>query len=493
MIDLFAAIERNAAFTPDKPALRFEGRDLTYAGLASRVRAVAESLARAGVGRGDRVAVLAENHPDTLALLYAAARLGAILVPLNWRLADEELAYALRLADPKVLAHGPGYADRAQTLSGGFARRAMGAGGDLADADDGAPPSDGAADDPCLLVFTSGTTGRPKGALITQGALHGNAIQSHHMHQMSAADHILTVLPLFHVGGLNIQTTPALLAGATVTLHARFHPAATLEALVDDRPSLTVLVPATLEALLAEPSFAEADLSSLRAIATGSTIVPEALMEAFEARGIAMLSVYGATETCPIAAYDRYGTPRVKGGTGRAGVLGTITILGCEGRPLPPGEHGEIGVSGPVFCGYFRDEAATRETIVGGIVRTGDIGSLADDGTLTVHDRLKNVIISGGENIYPAEVERVLKTHPAVADCAVVAEPNARWQEVPCAFVVLRADAAADDLIAHAGRALARYKLPRRVVPVQELPRTALGKVRLDLLRAEAKALTEAP
>ncbi|WP_108660593.1 class I adenylate-forming enzyme family protein [Acuticoccus kandeliae] len=490
-MDLFAPIERHAAFDPDKVAIRFEGDETTYAALAARVRAIAEGFVAAGVGPGDRIGVLSENHPDILAILYAAARIGAIMAPLNWRLADAELAFALVDCAPKILAYGPGYQDRAEALAaeakGAFALRAMGPGRDLATAPDGAPPRLGSPGAECLLVYTSGTTGRPKGALISQGALRGNAIQSQHMHQMSAADHVLTVLPMFHVGGLNIQTTPALMAGATVTIHARFEPEATLRAIEAERPSLTLLVPTTMQAVLAQPGFAAADLSSLRALSTGSTIVPEALMEAFEARGVPVLSVYGATETCPIAAYDRLGLPRRKGGTGQAGLFTDLVIFDDRGRVLPAGAHGEIGVKGAIFSGYLGNAAATREAYRDGYVLTGDIGSLAPDGTLTVHDRKKNMIVSGGENIYPAEVERVLAAHAAVVECAVVGRPDPRWQEVPVAFVRCTGPVDPEALIAHMKAHIASYKVARDIRIVDDFPRTALGKIRHDVLRSIAR------
>ena len=485
MSDLFAPIERNAAFDPEKTAIRFADSSLSYAALAERVQSVAAGLLRDGVKPGDRVALLAYNHPDFLTLLYAAARIGAILTPLNWRLADAELAYALSHAEPVLLAHDAAFAETAARLMPRGRRRLIGEGGDLGAAPE--PLAD--TRDPAaavLMVYTSGTTGRPKGALLSSAALIGNALQSHHMHQMTAADHVLAVLPMFHVGGLNIQSTPALMAGATLTIHERFDPAATLAAIVADRPSLTVLVPATLTALLALPEFAAADLSALRAVTTGSTIVPEELIAAFEARGIRVLCVYGATETCPIAAYDRAGLTRTVGGTGRAGLLARLRIIDDGGKPVASGVHGEIAVAGAVFSGYFRDEAATRAGLVDGFVRTGDIGSLSADGTLTVHDRKKNMIVSGGENIYPAEVERVLGTHPAVAECAVVGKSDPRWQEVPVAFIVASAAVTADEITAHCAASLARYKVPRDVRFVASLPRTALGKVQHELLRAEA-------
>ncbi len=484
MSDLFTPVERNAAFDPDRIAVRFGGTALTYAAFVARVHAVAAGLAASGVGPGDRVAVLAYNHPDTLAILYACARLGAMMVPLNWRLAEPELAWAIGHARPRLLAHDDALEPVAAALMPAAERRRMGEGGDLA-ATPRAVEAASAPDRPCLLVYTSGTTGRPKGALLSQAALLGNAVQSHHMHQMTAADHVLTVLPMFHVGGLNIQTTPALMAGATVTLHDRFDPGATLAAIAADRPTLSVFVPAVMQALLAHPDFAASDLSSLRAVATGSTIVPEGLCDAFEARGIPILCIYGATETCPIAAYDRYGTPRLRGSTGRAGLLSEIAILDDAGVAQPPGTHGEIAVAGPILSAYFEDEAATRAAFAGRHFRTGDIGSLAADGTLTVHERKKNMIISGGENIYPAEVERVLSAHPSVTACAVVGKPDPRWQEVPVAFVVGTA-IDRDALAAHMSAELARYKVPRDIRIVDSLPLTALGKVRHDVLRALA-------
>ncbi|MEM6761559.1 MAG: AMP-binding protein, partial [Pseudomonadota bacterium] len=366
MIDLFSPIERNAAFAARKPALRFEGATLTYGDLVRRVRGAAAALHKAGVGEGDRVAVLAYNHPDTLTLLYACAKLGAVLTPLNWRLAEDELAYAIDHAQPKQLAHGAAFAELAQRFLP--PDKLIPLEQPLALEGDGESPDRAAPEKPCLLVYTSGTTGRPKGALLSQAALVGNAIQSHHMHQMGASDHVLTVLPLFHVGGLNIQTTPALMAGATVTLTARFDPSETLRAIVDDRPTLTLLVPAAMQALAAMPGFEEANLSGLRALSTGSTIVPEALIETFERRGVPVLSVYGATETSPIAAYDRWGEPRVKGATGRAGLLSHIKIVGPDGARLPSGTHGEIAVRGPGLSAYFRDAEATAQTLREGYI-----------------------------------------------------------------------------------------------------------------------------
>ena len=500
-MNLSDLIARNAAFTPDKVALHFEGEATTYRGFAARIEAAGGILSRSlGVAPGDRVAVLGLNHPDILVLLYACARIGAILLPLNWRLAVAEQVFILQDADVKVLlldeafagllpAFGASCPD-SQVVGHDF----LPAGGrswrDLMAKADAAPVEPvGDLSAPLLIVYTSGTTGRPNGAVLTQDALVFNGLMSQHMHGLTARDHVLSVLPFFHVGGLNIQTSPALQTGATVTIHPRFTPEATLQAIARDRPSLTLLVPATLQALIEHPGFDEADLSSLRAISTGSTYVPQGLIDAIEARGIPVLQVYGATETCPVAIYTRIeGDRRRPGSTGLPGLFCEARIVDEAGRAVPSGCSGEICIRGPqVFSGYWRNPEASAEALVDGWFRTGDIGLADADGYVVVHDRKKNMIISGGENIYPAEIERVLLTHSDIAEAAVVGRRDPRWGEVPVALVVLRVGAAcsADEVLEHVRRDLARFKVPREIRFVDSLPRNALGKIQHFLLRQE--------
>jgi fatty-acyl-CoA synthase len=340
---------------------------------------------------------------------------------------------------------------------------------------------------PLLIVYTSGTTGRPKGAVLRQEALLWNGVMSQHMHGLTSSDHVLTVLPFFHVGGLNIQTTPALHCGATVTIHARFTPVTALAAIARDRPTLTVLVPATIQAVTEHPDWANTDLSSLKAIATGSTIVPPRLIERFVARGIPVLQVYGSTETCPVAVYTRFGGDLSReGSTGLPGLCCQAAVVDESGAEVPAGTTGEIVVRGPsVFYEYWGNAEATREALHDGWYRTGDIGRRDTDGYFWVHDRKKNLIISGGENIYPAEVERVLLEHPDVVECGVIGRPDSRWDEVPVAYVIGRQGCRidADNLKAHVLAQLARFKVPRDIVFVDDLPRTALGKVQHFLLR----------
>ncbi len=501
-MNLSDLIDRNAAFTPDKAALRFEGRTLSYADLSERIARAARALkSRLGVGRGDRVAILSLNHPDYLVLLYACARLGAMLLPLNWRLAAPEQVFILSDASAKVLVVEQEFAGVAPALKEALPDiRLIGLGAAdgceatldellAAGSGDGRNPH---IDESCplLLVYTSGTTGRPKGAVLRQEALLWNGVMSHHMHDMRSEDHILTVLPFFHVGGLNIQTTPALHIGATVTIHVRFAPDATLTAIANDKPTLTVLVPATIQAIVAQPQWANTDLSSLRVLTTGSTQVPVPLIDAVEERGVPVLQVYGSTETCPVAVYTRVGGDLSrKTSTGLPGLLCEARIIDEQGREAAPGTAGEVLVRGPnVFFEYWGNEAATSDVLRNGWYHTGDIGMRDEDGYFYIHDRKKNMIISGGENIYPAEVERVLHEHPAVAEAAVIGRPDPKWQEVPIAYVVRRANAAceADALIAHLSSQLARFKVPREIVFVETLPRNALGKVQHFVLKERA-------
>jgi fatty-acyl-CoA synthase len=498
-MDLSDLIERNAAFAPDKPATIFEGDILSYSTFSTRIEQTARSLkAEYSVGRGDRVAILSLNRPDYLVLLYACARLGAMLVPLNWRLAVAEQLFILSDASVKVLILEQAFAAVLPALEKSFPETSV-VGFEFlpsrgrtfnelltqARGDGRNPHTDLSC--PLLIVYTSGTTGRPKGAVLRQEALLWNGVMSQHMHGLTSGDHVLTVLPFFHVGGLNIQTTPALHHGATVTIHPRFTPDTTLAAIERDRPTLTVLVPATIQAVTEHPGWAVTDLSSLRAISTGSTVVPPHLIERFTARGVPVLQVYGSTETCPIAVYTRLGGDLSRlGSTGLPGLCCEATVIDDAGMELPPNMPGEIVVRGPnLFHEYWGNEQATREALHDGWYRTGDIGLRDADGYFFVHDRKKNLIISGGENIYPAEVERVLLEHRDVVECGVIGRPDPRWDEVPVAYVIKRAGSSveAGDLRAHVLTQLARFKVPRDIVFVDDLPRTALGKVQHFLLR----------
>jgi fatty-acyl-CoA synthase len=286
---------------------------------------------------------------------------------------------------------------------------------------------------------------------------------------------------MFHVGGLNIQTLPALHLGATVVLHDKFDPQAALDAIERDRPTLAVLVPAQLQAMMALPEWESTDLSCLRAISTGSTFVPVPLIEAIEARGVPMIQVYGSTETAPVAVYQRAAdTQRKAGSCGKVAIHCEMRITDDEGRDVEPGTSGEIWIRGAnVMDGYWNLPEETAAALTDGWFHSGDVGHLDEDGFLFVDDRKKDMIISGGENIYPAELENVLAGCPQIREAAVVGRSDTKWGEVPVAVVVATGEGALTDkdVLALFETRLARFKHPRAVIFVAELPRNAMGKI----------------
>ena len=493
-MNLARIVERWADHRPEHVAVHFRGEDLTYAVLGQRVAAATLRLASLGIDKGDRVAYLGYNHPELLAMLFACARLGAMLVPLNFRLAAPEHAEILAHADPAVLVADPAFFDHAAGLAAALPlMRLVALEGERAGwfAWQGPSPAGfsprlpGTDADPVLIVYTSGTTGKPKGAVHTQAGLLWNVVNATAYQDLTSRDHVLTVLPMFHVGGLCIQTLPALHAGATVTIHARFDAAAFLRDVAARRPTLTLLVPATLNAIYSHPDWARTDLSSLREVNTGSSTVSDSLFAPFHARGIPVGQVYGATETGPVSIYLRAeDAMRKVGSAGKPALHAEIRLVDAEGRDVTPGTVGEILVRAPnVMQGYWKDPSnpAFRD----GWFATGDLARVDEEGYYWVVGRTKDMIISGGENVYPAELENVLADCPAVAESAVVGVPDPKWGEAVVAAVVTKPGAALDEaavLALFEGR-LARFKHPRRVVFVESLPKTALGKVQKAELR----------
>jgi fatty-acyl-CoA synthase len=282
---------------------------------------------------------------------------------------------------------------------------------------------------PVLILYTFGTTGRPKGAVLTQYTLLCSAQNSVAMHDMTADDRILAVLPLFHAGGLNIQTLPALYVGAAVILHPGYEPGAVLASIASDLPSLTALVPAQIKPLLAHSDWPRTDMNQLRCMTTGSTFVPDSCIEPWIERGVAPLKVYGATETCAVAIHQTCANADATAGSvGFAAKHCQIRIVDNDGHEVMAGEHGQILIKGPnVFKGYWHNSVATGNALRGGWFHSGDIGYRRPDGAYVVSDRKADLIISGGENIYPTELEAILDEHPEIAEAAVVGEPDERW------------------------------------------------------------------
>ena len=497
-MDISRWVRHRADSSPDRVAVHFAGTDITYATLDRRVSRLSAALAGGlQILPGDRVAYLGYNSPVVLELLFACARLGAVFVPLNWRLAAPEHRFVLGDAEPSALFAEPDFHARAEEVRGEVphlvacgppaARDGWHRYEDLTSAvHRHRPVADGLAP-PLLLVYSSGTTGRPNGAVLPLGGFRWNALNSIAAHAMTSEDHILTVLPMFHVGGLNIQTTPAILAGATITLARRFDPGETLALLETRRPTLFLAVPVVAQALSRHPRFGATDLSSLRAMCTGSSIVPEAVIRPWMDRGIPVTQVYGLTESGPTAiALSIADAARKVGSCGKPAAHSEARIVDAEGRDVAQGQPGEIWLRGPnVMTGYWRNPEATAEAFTDGWLRTGDIGHQDADGFYYIDDRKKDVVISGGENIYPAELEAILADCPDIAEAAVIGRPDPTWGEVPIACIVPHPNATltrADVLALFADR-LARYKHPRDVIFLAALPRTAMGKVEKFTLR----------
>jgi len=480
-------IERHARASPDSFALHFEGEDIRYSQLWQRIRRATNVLRTLGIKPGDRVAYMGLNDPAMLVLLFALARLGAILLPLNYRLVPMELQAILDHSGSSLIVADDHHAaaSAAMTLAGCLKPISI---ADL-NADVVTPEAAEPANLdklPVLLVYTSGTTGKPKGALHTQSGLIWNCVISAHAHDLNSAGHVLTVLPMFHVGGLCIQTLPALYAGAQVTLHRRFDAGAWLRDVQQRRPTISLMVPATLRAVLEHADFEKTDLSSLKLLNAGSSLVPVSMIAVLHARGVPVCQVYGATETGPVSIYlRREDAMRFPGSAGQAGWHVEVRLVDGRGEDVATNEVGEICIRAPnVMSGYWAD--VDNPAFQEGWFHSGDLARRDDKGYYWVVGRSKDMIISGGENIYPAELESVLAESPDILEAAVVGRDDARWGEVAVAVVVKKpgASLSVDDVLKLFDGRLARFKHPRQVVFQSALPKTALGKVQKVELKA---------
>jgi fatty-acyl-CoA synthase len=448
-----------------------------------------------GVQPGDRVAWLGFNHELQLVTLVACARLGVVFLPLNFRLAVPELQQVMQDAQPRLLVHDSHHAGTAQALQAEGLKHTHHNTLIATAAPRGLPLPDVDSDMPLLLVYTSGTTGVPKGAVHTQAALLANAHASAWAHDFAPGDKVLSTLPMFHVGGLCIQTLPALLAGAQVVLHPRFDPTAWLHEMTTSRPTLSLLVPATMRALFEHPRWADTSLACLRGIMTGSSTVPVAYLETLHARGVPVGQVYGTTETGPVSIVLRLPDAMARvGASGWPHPQAQVKLIDVQGQEVGSGETGEVCIrAANLMRGYWSEQGKGQGQsglgLQDGWFHSGDLGQRAEDGCITIVGRSKDMIISGGENIYPAEIENQLVTLPGVAESAVVGMVDARWGEVPVVVLVRSPDAAgqalsAEAVLAHLHSRIARFKLPRRVVFMGSLPKSALGKVQKPALQA---------
>jgi len=497
-------LERQADLRPDKPALKDGARQVSYRILRNRAASLAGALEQMGVASGDRVAILSWNRVEYVEVLFACARQGALAVPLNCRLAPEELAYQLADSEPTVLFFDGELKPLASTLR----RRGQATSvrawvsfddgnepswaaeyADLLDAPPGAPL--GRLDDPFLILYTSGTTGRPKGVVLRQATQFWNSVNITTAIGLTFRDVTLNVLPLFHSGGIGLYTLPTLHVGGTAILLRRFDPETCVRLLVEHHVTAMFAVPSIYLMLLQSDAFWASDLSGVR-FACGGAPCPLRVIEAFRDRGLLFQQGYGLTETAPtcliLTAEDAF---RKIGSVGKPAIHVEARVVNEEGQDVPPGVLGEVWTRGPnLFSGYWRRPEATAEAFCGPWFRTGDLAWLDEEGFFYIVDRKKDLIVSGGENIAPAEVEEVLYRHPAVAEAAVIGIPHELWGEVPMAVVALKPgrQATAEELLRFCEHFLARYKVPKSVAFVDALPRNAAGKVVKRVLREQYAA-----
>jgi fatty-acyl-CoA synthase len=488
-------LEHHASRTPNKPIAIFGAETVTYGEMGARAAALAAGLHEQGVGAGDVVGLLSYNCTEFLEAIFAANYLGAIAMPINWRLAAPELRYILDHSEARALVCDESLVDLAneatKTMERGLVRACL-----------ARPAPDGwmsiadlrvvsnlpsrvpaAGGDVHRLMYTSGTTGRPKGVMITHANLAWKNLAHIIEFGFTSADLGLACGPLYHVGALDLTTTSLIAAGATTIIHRVFEASDVVDEIERSRVTTVWLAPAMVNAIMALPDIERRDLSSVRLVINGGEKMPipliERLQRTFPSAWFA--DAYGLTETVSGDTFlDRDSIVSKLGSVGRPCLYLEVDIWDEHGASVPPDERGEVVLRGPkVFKGYWRDPDATSAAFAGGWFHTGDIGMRDEDGYLYIVDRLKDMIVSGGENIASSEVERVLYEHESIVEAAVVGRPDDRWGEVPVAYVVVSSAVTTtpEELIEHCRRQLARFKVPKHVELVDALPRNPSGKV----------------
>jgi len=498
-------LAKRASLSPDLEALiEIEsGRRFTYAELAARAARTASMLRERGVRPGDRVALLLMNQTEFVESFFAIARLGAIVVPLNWRLTPHELAFILKDAGARTLIFGGEFTNAVVDLHGRGAegtsitdwihvgvegtRPAFADAYDevVATAPSAIPPVGGRDADPLYIMYTSGTTGLPKGVVHTHDSSIWSVFTTTLTSELRYRDRYVIALPLFHVGALNPLTCLVQRGGTNLLMRA-FDATRMWQTIERERITNLLAVPAMLNAMLQSPAREAHDRSTLRWIMSGAAPVPVTLIEAFAKMGIEIHQVYGLTESCgPACLISPEDSLRKIGSTGKAFFYTDVRVVDEKGRDCPPGEPGEVIIRGKhVMKEYWNRPDATAETIRNGWLHSGDVAVIDDEGFVFIRDRKKDMIISGGENVYPAEIEDALLAHPKVRDAAVIGQPSDRWGESPAAVVVPADPSLTEaELLASVQSTLARYKQPRRVFFVDEIPRNPSGKILKRVLR----------
>ncbi|MGB1118172.1 MAG: acyl-CoA synthetase [Parvibaculales bacterium] len=467
-------------------------QDISYRHLNRRAASLAAYLQSNGVKKGDRVGLLIRNCPAFFEVQFACSKIGAICLPLNWRLTPNELSYILNDATPCTLIHDHVFADTAPDLASacniGLVLEVREPGEDSSyeqamETNEEYTPVETTHDDVCMIMYTSGTTGHPKGAMITHGMVFYNIVNLSMPAGVDSKSVQLVVLPLFHTGGLNCYANPILHAGGQILLMRDFEPGAALGVLGDADLGVThfFAVPAPYQFMMQHPDFDSTDLSRVKNAGVGGAPCAEAILQGWLGRGVPLVQGWGMTETSPggisLEADDAL---RKIGSAGKALMHTEIRIIDEDGVDVGPNEVGELIIKGPnITPGYWNNPEATEKSFIDGWLKTGDAAKRDDEGFVYIVDRSKDMYISGGENVYPAEVENVIYQLPQIAEAAVIGVPSERWGETGKAVLVLKPGEAleADTVIGHCIKNLAKFKVPGSVEFIEALPRNATGKV----------------
>ncbi len=493
----FDWLKRHAERMPHKLALvdAHSGRQFSYAQFNERANRFAHFLHHTlGLQRGERVSILAQNSSDYYEVLFGCGKMGAILNTLNWRLAVPELEYILNDCAPRVLIYEPMFAEAVDALRHRcscefhvvMADEAPGGEWTYEDAlaagsSEGVEMPPLTYEDTWAIIYTSGTTGRPKGAQVTYGNFFYNAISMGQAIDLNSQDVDINVLPTFHIGGLGLYAGPTFHAAGTLVVMRAFDPAELLRLIEEWKVTVVFLVPSIYLVLAEFPGFDNYDLSGVRSWASGGSALPPALVHQFAEKGIIIQQGFGMTETGPtVFLISKEDAVRKAGSVGKPVLHTDVCIMDRERNVLGPNEVGELCIrGGNVTTGYWNRPEATAESIVDGWLHSGDAAKYDDEGFYYIVDRWKDMFISGGENVYPAEVENVIYQHPAVAEAAVIGVPHPKWQEVGKAIIVLKEGRTLtqEEVITFCQGKLASFKIPKSVTFVDALPRTAAGKV----------------
>lgn len=486
---------------PESLAIVYHEKRYTYAEVNERVNRLSNALREKGVRKGDRVNALLFNSNEMLESMFACAKIGAIFVPINFRLSVEEVLYIVNdsgghhfIYDARMRPLVDELREKESSLlefihAGSNPHRDDSVYENLiANASDVEPDFQIGLEDVHMMMYTSGTTGRPKGAMLTHGNTQWNAINFINTIPFDYSDSTLTVAPLFHIGGMSVMTTPLIYLGGTVYLDDVFDPARVLQKIHEERITSMFLVPAMWQALTSVPNFEAYDISSLRLAVSGGAPCPITVIEFFQQRDVPFYEGFGLTETAPfVCILDKENALRKNGSVGKPPIHTDVRIVDPNDRDVPVGKVGELLVKGPnVMIGYWNKPAETAEALRNGWFYTGDLARFDDESFIYIVDRKKDMIITGGENVYPIEIEQHLFRHPNIREAAVIGYPDAKWGESIKAIIALKNPAeplGVADVTSFLSGKIARFKIPKQVEIVDALPRNATGKILKTVLR----------